>query len=115
MDLDPGLLGSAEELADMDVVDVVARDCAKSRSKAANDARLFAVGDVVVSHQMMTNFFLGPSCCVSAFNGFHVAFGGIGGGVVELVAVFTERNSGASRVTNGVIFDNPSLAPMSAN
>ena len=48
MELDAGHLGAGEQPPDVDVVDGVAGDGAEGGAQAADDARLLAVGDVLL-------------------------------------------------------------------
>ena len=61
VNLDAGHLGAGEQPPDVDVVDVVAGDRAEDRAQAADDARLLAVGDVVVPHDVVADVLLGPA------------------------------------------------------
>ena len=56
-----------------------------------------------------------PAVLQGALDGLHIALGGIGGGVVPLVAVFAQRDARAARVADLIVLDDPALAPMRAD
>ena len=58
VDLDTGHLGAGKQPPDMDVVDNIASDRAEHGAHTADQARLFAVGDVIVAHDMMSDVVL---------------------------------------------------------
>jgi hypothetical protein len=101
----------------MGVVDDVAFDGAERRAEAADDAGLFAVRDRVVADHVVADVLAGPGdgMGMGAFDGFDVALGGVGRGVVVGIAVFAERDAGANRVADHVVLDDPALAPMRAD
>ena len=68
---------------------------AEGGAQAADDARLLAVGDGVVADDVVADVFLVPAVLQGAVDGLDVAFGGIGRGVVPLVAVFAQRDARA--------------------
>jgi hypothetical protein len=115
VELDAGHLGAGEEAADVDVVDRVAGDGAERGAEAADDARLLAVRDGVVADDMVADVLLGSSRSQGALDGLDVALGGVGRGVVILVAVFAQGDAGADRVADHVVLDDPALAPMGAD
>ena len=88
---DPSHFRAAELSLRPDVVYVVSRDLAERSAEAAADSGLLAVGDGVVADDVVTDSVLVPAVLEGALNGLDVAFGGIGGLVVPLVAVLTQR------------------------
>ena len=90
---------------------------AEDGPQAADDARLFAVRDGVVADDVVADGLLVPGDCVgvSPLDGLDVALGGIGRGVVPLVAVFAQGDAGADRVADDVVLDDPAFAPVRAD
>ncbi len=87
----------------------------KHRPQAADDARLLAVRDGVVAHDVVADVLPGPAVCQRALDRLDVALGGVRRGVVPLVAVLAERDAGADRVADRVVLDDPALAPVRAD
>ena len=52
---------------------------------------------------------------MGAFNRLHITFGTVGGSIVELIAMFPERDAGTNRVADYVALNDPTLAPMRAD
>ena len=117
VELDAGHLGAGEEPADVDVVDGVAGDGAEGGAEAADDAGLLAVRDGVVADDVVADVLPGPGdrMRMGALDGLDVALGGVGRGVVVLVAVFAEGDAGADGVADDVVLDDPALAPVGAD
>ena len=111
----PAISAPREQPPDVDVVDGVAGDGAEAAAQAADDARLFAVGDGVVADDVVADGLLVPAVCKRALDGLDVALGGIGRRVVPLVAVLAQRDARADRVADHVVLDDPALAPVRAD
>ncbi len=115
MDLDAGHLRAGEQPSHVDVMNVVAGDPAEDRAQAADDARLLAMRDVVVAHDVVADVVLGPAVFQGPLDGLDVAFGRVLRGVVPLVAVLSQRDADASRVADVVVLDDPAFAPVGAD
>ena len=115
VELDARHLRSRKKLPDVDVMDGVAGDGAERGTQAADDARLLAVGDVVVADDVMADGLLVPAVLQGPVDGLDVALGAIRRRVVPLVAVFAERDARTNRVADHVVLDDPAFAPMSAD
>ena len=115
MDLDAGHLGAREQPPHVDVVNIVAGDLAEDRAQAADDARLLAMRDMVVAHDVVADVVLGPAVFQGPLDGLDVAFGRVLRGVVPLVAVLAERDADASRIADVVVLDDPAFAPVRAD
>ncbi|OPZ98342.1 MAG: hypothetical protein BWY71_01297 [Planctomycetes bacterium ADurb.Bin412] len=113
--LDAGHLRPRKQLADMDIMDVVAGDGAEDRPHASHQAGLFAVGNVIVADDMMADVVLRPAPFQSPLNRFDIALRRVRRGIVELVPMLAERDAGADRVSDVVVFDDPALAPVGAD
>ena len=75
VELDARHLRAREQPPDVDVVDGVAGDDAEGGAQAADDARLFAVGDGVVADDVVADGFLVPAVCEGALDRLDVALG----------------------------------------
>ena len=96
-------------------MNVVACDRAECHAQTADDAGLFAVRNVVVTHHVAADIGLVPTDSQRAIHRFHIAGGRVRRGVIILVAIFPETHPTACRITDDVIFDDPALAPMWAD
>ncbi len=56
-----------------------------------------------------------PAVRECALDGLHIALGGVGRGVVPLVAVFPQCDPRTSRVADHVVLDDPAFAPVGAD
>ena len=86
VELDAGHFRAAEELVDMDVVDLVAGDRAEGAADAADDAGLLAVVDVVVADEVAADGRLVPAVGQRAADA-----GGVGIGAAGVVGVVGTR------------------------
>ena len=115
VEFDAGHFGPDEQPPHVDVVDRIARDGAEHGAHAADDARLLAVRNVVVAHDVVADVLLRPAVFQGALDRLDVAFGRVLRGVVPLVAVLAERDADADRVADRVVLDDPALAPVGAD
>ena len=96
MKLDPGHLCASEKLADVDVMNVVADDLTEGASEAADNPSLLAMMNVVASNDVSAHGRLVPAVLQGAPNAVGVGVGRTREiGVVELIAVFPQRNATA--------------------
>jgi hypothetical protein len=95
VELDARHLGAVEELADVDVVDVVAGDGAEGAPRLPTMPACSQCEMWLFRTMWWPMFSFDHPGGEAAFDGFDVAFGGVGGGVVERVAVLAEGDAGA--------------------
>ena len=79
-------LGGDHWAAHVDVVDLVALDGAEAAAHAADDTGLFAMRDVVVSHDMMADVLLGPTVLRRPFDCLDIAGRRVGRIVVDFLS-----------------------------
>src|ERR1019366_4024336 len=96
------------------VMDRVAGYLAEDGPHAADDARLLAMENAVVPHEMVPDVFLRPAVLQRAVDCRGIALGGLGL-VVPGVAVLAERDSYAGRMADLVILNDPPFAPVGAD
>ena len=112
MELDACHFRSREEAAHVNVVDGVTRDLAEGRAHAAHNAGLLAVVHGIVAHHMVADPLLRPPLLQRLLNRLYIALGGVGRGVVPLIADLAQRDARADRVADLIVFNDPALAPV---
>ena len=109
--LDAGGFAAAVLVVLPDLVDFIAANLRERAPQASDDARLPAMLDVVVPDQVVADV---PALPSEFFhrdgNGAAIVLG-----VVELIAVLSERHARAGGVLDRVVFDDPTLGPVGAD
>ena len=93
MELDSGDLCATKQSPHVNVVDRVARDGAERGAQAADDSRLPAIGDRIVTYNMVADLLPGPAVGECTLDGLDVALCAVGRSVVPLVPILDRKST----------------------
>ncbi len=115
VELDTRNFSPAEGPPLIDIVNHVSRNRAKNGTEAADDPRLFAVGDVVVADEVATDRLFGPTLLHGPLDGIVVGISRIFSRYIFRIVVFPKSDPGADGIADRVVFDDPAFRPMRAD
>ena len=98
----------------MNIMDGIAGYHTEGATQTADDARLFAVRNLIVTHQMAADRFLIPPIGQRALKRGGVALGRFRP-VIPFVAILAQRNARTGGMADDVALDDPTLAPVRAD